>query len=92
MRITKSKSIDVGIGEVFKNEKTDNPKLISDSKLWLDPQTELLEVKYLQTGKVFQYEHVEEIIVLLCFEDDVAPGQAWIDTFRAQYKETEIPT
>lgn len=57
-----------------------------------DSETELLEVKYLQTGKVFQYEHVEEIVVVLCFEDDVTPGQAWIDTFRAQYKETEIPT
>lgn len=55
-----------------------------------DPETEVLEIKYLQTGKVFQYEKVPEIIVTLTFEDDVAPGQEWMNTFRAQYKEREV--
>ena len=36
-----------------------------------------------------KYERVSELVVVLTFEEDIAPGKAWVDTFRAQYKETE---
>ena len=31
--------------------------------------------KYLQTGHLFQYERVSELVIVLSFEDDVAPGK-----------------
>jgi hypothetical protein len=51
--------------------------------------TETLEVKY-HTGQVCQYERVPEVLVVLCFEDVIEPGKAWMEIFRARHKETEV--
>ena len=49
----------------------------------------MLQLKYWETGKVFDYHDVWPAYVVLVFEDSFAPGQEW-EKYRARFAATEV--
>ena len=50
----------------------------------------ILEIKYRDSGKVFQYVGVEPAVYIFCFEQSFAPGAEWLK-HRHHYVSTEAP-
>jgi hypothetical protein len=66
--------------------------LRTDSRIYswgFDEQTQALQVKYWETGKVFDYHDVWPAYVVLVFEDSSAPGREW-GKYRARFAASEV--